>query len=343
MTQWILPLALILSGFLVGLIFNRVILNTLAKIAYRTRLPGNEIIFQSLRGIPLIWFVVAGFYGAVLSLQQNNLISGSISGILQKLLTVIFLYSVTLAVARIAAGFVTLFGQRVEGLSASLLSNLAKIVIFVFGALVILDTLGVSITPIVTTLGIGGLAVALAFQDTLSNLFSGLYMIISRQVRPGDYVKLQSGEEGYVTDISWRNTTIKEIPNNLIVIPNSKLGSAIFTNYHLPAKNLTVTIQVGVSYDSDLDKVEQVTLEVAREVMQKVAGDGCEFEPFVRYHTFGDFSINFTVFLSVDEFFDQRIAKHEFVKRLHRRYKQEGIEIPFPSRDIYVKQKGEEL
>lgn len=343
MTQWILPLALILSGFLVGLIFNRVILNTLAKIAYRTRLPGNEIIFQSLRGIPLIWFVVAGFYGAVLSLQQNNLISGSISGILQKLLTVIFLYSVTLAVARIAAGFVTLFGQRVEGLSASLLSNLAKIVIFVFGALVILDTLGVSITPIVTTLGIGGLAVALAFQDTLSNLFSGLYMIISRQVRPGDYVKLQSGEEGYVTDISWRNTTIKEIPNNLIVIPNSKLGSAIFTNYHLPAKNLTVTIQVGVSYDSDLDKVEQVTLEVAREVMLKVAGDGCEFEPFVRYHTFGDFSINFTVFLSVDEFFDQRIAKHEFVKRLHRRYKQEGIEIPFPSRDIYVKQKGEEL
>lgn len=343
MLQWILPLVLIFSGFLVGLIFNKLILARLAKIAYRTRLPGNEIIFQSLRSIPLIWFVVLGFYGAIFSLQQQNLISGSIASVLQKIVTIILLYSVTLLVARIVAGFVTLFGQKVEGLSASLLSNLARIIVFMFGGLVILDTLGISITPILTTLGIGGLAVALAFQDTLSNLFSGLYIIISRQVRAGDYVKLQTGEEGYVADISWRNTTIREITNNLVVIPNSKLGSAIFTNYHLPAKDLRVPIQVSVSYDSDLDKVERVTVEVAREVMQEITDDRCDFEPFVRYHAFGDFSIQLTVFLSVNEFFEQRMAKHEFIKRLHRRYQQEGIKIPFPSRDIYVKQKGEEI
>ncbi|WP_371681655.1 mechanosensitive ion channel family protein [Chroococcidiopsis sp. TS-821] len=147
-------------------------------------------------------------------------------------------------------------------------------------------------------MGIGGLAVALAFQDTLANIFSGLYLLISKQVKTGDYVKLETGQEGYVTDITWRNTTIKELPNSTIIVPNSKLSSAIFTNYCLPAKELSIQVHLGVSYDSDLDRVEQVTLAVAKEVMHDVLGVSNTFEPFIRFHTFGDFSIDFTVFFT---------------------------------------------
>lgn len=340
-TQWIVPISLILSGLLVGTIFDKVFINKLKNLAVKTRFPANEILFDSLHGITKYWFIIAGFYGAVFSLQLNKVITDSVAGILQNVCIVIFLYSVTIVLARLAASFVTLFGQKTPGVSASLLSNLAKIIVYVLGALMILQTLGISITPILAALGIGGLAVALAFQDTLSNLFSGLYLIISGQVRTGDYIKLQTGEEGYVRDITWRNTVIKELPNNLIVVPNTKLATAIFTNYHLPAKEINLPIQVGVSYDSDLDYVEQITIEVAKEVMQEMVGDIIDFEPFIAYQAFGEYSIQFMVFIRVNEFQDQRLARHKFIKKLHRRYQQEGIIIPLAVTEVFIKNNRE--
>jgi small-conductance mechanosensitive channel len=278
-----------------------------------------------------IWFVLAGFFWAILS----SPVKPDIANVLQKILTIFLLYSVTLVLARLTSGFVNLFVQRTEGVSTSLLSNLAKTVVLVLGTLILLQTVGIEITPIVTTLGIGGLAVGLALQDTLANLFSGFYLVISKQVRTGDYVKLDDGHQGYVTDINWRNTTIKEISNNVIIVPNSKLASAIFTNYHLPAKEITLTMNVGVSYDSDLELVEKVTVEVAKEVMQEIAPELIENEPYIRFHTFNDCSIDYTLYMRVSEYFDQRIGKHLFVKKLHKRYQQEGIQIPFPIRDVY--------
>ena len=153
-------------------------------------------------------------------------------------------------------------------------------------------------------------------------------------------MRLETGEEGYVIDITWRNTTIRALPNNIIIVPNSKLASAVIVNYYLPQREMAVLVQVGVSYDSDLEEVERVTVEVAKEVMREVEGGVPEFEPFIRYHTFADFSINFTVILRAREFVGQYLIKHEFIKRLHKRYQQEGIEIPFPIRTVYMKDEG---
>jgi small-conductance mechanosensitive channel len=335
MMQWILPLSLILGSLLAGLIFEKFFLKKLKKLAARTNFFGYELIFDALHRRTLIWFFLGGLYAAVLTVQ----IAPAISTLVQKIITIVFLYTATLFLAKLAGEFVCLAGKNSkEGLPASsLLNNLVKTLVFVFGILMILQALGIPITPIIATLGIGSLAVALAFQDTLANLYAGLFLIISNQVRPHDYIKLTSGEEGYVTDITWRNTTIKEIPNNLIIVPNKNLASAIFKNYHLPAKEIVFQVPVGVSYDSDLDQIEQVTLNVAQEVMEHVPGGVSEFKPFIRYQEFGEFSINFTVFLRINEFFDQRLVKHEFIKRLHKRYREEGIEIPFPTRITYFK------
>jgi small-conductance mechanosensitive channel len=205
---------------------------------------------------------------------------------------------------------------------------------------VILNTLGISITPILATLGVGGLAVALALQETLSNLFSGFHILMARQIRIGDYVKLETGEEGYVIDINWRTTKIKMLPNNVVLIPNAKLAQAIIVNYYLPEKEMAVLVNLGVHYKSDLKKVEKITCEVAREVMKEVSGGVPEFEPFIRYNTFADFRINFTVILRAREYVDQYLIKHEFIKRLHERYNKENINIPYPIRAINYEQEG---
>jgi small-conductance mechanosensitive channel len=335
-TQFILPAVFIAGGYLAGLVFEKIILSRLKRLALKTKWEGDEIIIKALRGTTIFWFLLAGTYGAILNISMSS----SLFNLIEKILVVIAILSATLFLARIAVGFINLYSRKAEGIlpSTSIFSNLTKLLILTLGLLVILQFLGISITPLITALGVGGLAVALALQDTLSNLFAGFHILLSKKIKPGDYVKLDSGEEGYVTDITWRNTAIRALPNNMIIIPNSKLASAIVTNFYQPETEMAVLVQVGVSYDSDLEKVEGVTMEVGKEVMREVKGGVPEFEPFIRYHTFADFSINFTVILRAREFVDNYLIKHEFIKRLHKRYNQEGIEIPFPIRTVYMKE-----
>jgi small-conductance mechanosensitive channel len=244
--------------------------------------------------------------------------------------------SVTLAVAAIASRSVDAYGAVIAPALpvSSLTRNIAWALIAVLGLLVILNGLGVSITPMLTALGVGGLAVALALQEPLANFFAGLFITLAGQIRVGDYVKLDSGQEGYVADFSWRSTRLRMLANNLVVVPNSKLAQAILVNHHLPSQDLAVLVEVGVDYSSDLRHVERVVMDVGQSVMREVPGGVADFDPFIRYHTFGDSSINFTVILRAREFVDQYLIKHEFIKRLHTRFDQEGIMIPFPIRTI---------
>jgi small-conductance mechanosensitive channel len=333
--QWVVPLGLILGGLLIGLFVDRFVLRKIKKAVERTRWNGNEIIIAALGGMPVLWLTLLGVYAAIQSLP----LSPPWQNFAKRALLVIAILSVTIFVAKVSAGLVGVYARRIEGTlpATSLFANLTRLLVFLLGVLVILQTLDISITPILTALGVGGLAVALALQDTLSNLFSGLQIIASNQVRPGDYVKLESGEEGYVIDITWRNTSIRALPNNMVIVPNSKLASTLITNYHQPEKEMAVQLQVGISYQSELKKVEQITIDVAREVMREVEGGVREFEPFIRYHTFSEWSIIFSVIMRGREFTDQFLIKHEFIKRLHERYQQEGVEIPFPIRTIHLK------
>ena len=331
---WIVPAVYIIGGLLAGFIFEKIILAKLKRLAEKTGWDGVMVIVDSLRGMVILWLLVAGIYGAILSISLSPPLLNNI----QKILLVIVLFGGTMAAAKMAAGLVNSYVQRqdVPLPSTSIFRNLTKLLVFLIGIMIILQSLGVSITPLLTALGVGGLAAALALQPTLANLFSGLQIIAAKQLHPGDYVKLDSGEEGYVTDITWRNTTVRALPNNMIIIPNSKLASAIYTNYYQPQQETAVLIQVGVSYDSDLKKVERITNEVGTEIMRDVEGGIPEFEPFIRYHTFDDFSINFTVILRTREYVGNYLIKHEFIKRLHERYNKEGIIIPFPIRTVYM-------
>ena len=323
--QLILPAGIVIGGVVVGFFFELVVCRWLIKVARRTKWSGDDVIIRSLRGWVVVLFTILGLQVALSFLPVSSVSLRT----LYHILFVLAVFSISAILARMTAGFINLYGEKGKGL-------LPSASIFALGALVVINSLGVSITPIITTLGLGGLAVALALQDTLANFFAGLHVIFTRQIRTGDYIRLESGEEGYVTDITWRNTAIRQLNNNVVLIPNAKLASAIIVNYDLIDSSMKVGIQVGVSYDSDLEKVEQVTLDVARKIMREVPGGVPDAEPILRFHTFGDFNINFTIFLQARDAVSQFVLRHQFIKELHRRYRQEGIIIPFPIRTLLL-------
>ena len=150
--------------------------------------------------------------------------------------------------------------------------RITAILIVIMGLLVVLDELGIAIAPLVAGLGIAGLAVALALQGTLTNFFAGINVLTDGSIRVGDYVQLDGGLGGYIDQIGWRTTRIRMLANNMIIIPNSKLADSVATNYHFPVEEMSLYLEVGVAYSSDLDHVEQVTLDVANKVIKDTEG-----------------------------------------------------------------------
>lgn len=336
--QKLLILLIYLLGSLgLGLLIEKVLLKKIQNAANKTKWKGDDIIIHSFKGIVVFWTTAAGIYFSIHYLAFKE----SFTNVVDKVIFSVVVLSVSILTGRIFVGFIKAKTSGTAGLlqSSSIIANITRVIVFLVGILVILQTLGISITPVLTALGVGGLAVALALQETLSNLFSGIQVLASQQIRTGDYVKLDTGEEGYVSDITWRSTTIRALPNNLIIVPNSKLASAIIRNYQLPDKEIAVSIEVGVSYDSDLEKVEQITIQTAKDILQKTEGGVKTFEPFIRYHTFADSCINFTTILRAQEFVNQYLIKHEFIKALHEQFRKNAIEIPFPIRTLHLKGK----
>ena len=334
-TPWVQQLGFVLGGLLLGLLTERFLVAAFHAIAKRTQSTLDDLLLHALRGMPLVWWTAAGVWAAM----QIRGFDAVMQARINQAVGVVIFGSFTLIAMRLASGAIERFSaQNRTGLpSASLVSHLINLVIGTIGLFLILQNLSIEITPLITALGIGGLAVALALQDTLGNLFAGVSIIVAGQIRTNDYVRLASGEAGFVTDVKARNSTIRTFPhNNLVVVPNSVLASNIVTNYSLPQRSLWIEVSVGVAYDSDLEHVERVTIEVSKQTLEAIEGKTATTEPMVRYREFGDSSINFDVLLPVSRFREQFMIRHDFIKRLHARFNQENIEIPFPIRTLYM-------
>ena len=328
----ILPITIILSFLLLGWLVEQRVVSQLLSIAREKNLRFSEGVLRSLRGLSILWF---GLLGLNIALSLPNLpLFPSLILLSQKLLLVAFLASATWVVAQLSVEILRVYTTGDDGISSltSLFEFLAKVLIFSCGFLLILSSIGISITPMLTAFGIGGVSLGLALQNTLANLMSGINIITSKKVRPGDYIELRTGEAGYVRDVDLRCTVIEEITNNLLVIPNAQIISSSFRNYSLPDHSLLIPVEVGISYDSDLEKVEKVTLEVMQEIAQLLQPHLGNYKPLILYGKLDYYSIVLTVYLKVveEEFFQHLTIKHEFIKLLHRRYQQEGIKLPYP-------------
>ena len=318
---------IVLAAALAIAVFLRLATGRLTKQAGNTRSPWDDIGARLIRDLAMPVSVILGLWIAakVLELPRGTL------DITAKVLTAATIFVITLSLARlIAAGVssVALARQGVAG-NVTIFANITRVVVIGVGIMVMLQSLGVSITPLLGALGVGGLAVALALQDTLANLFAGVHVLAAKTIEPGDYIRLSTGQEGYVVDINWRNTSIRTLSDNIEVIPNMRFSDTILTNYHRPAQDMYILVDAKVHYEADLDEVEDLCIEVGRDVMKEVQGGVADSDIFVRFKNFDDGAVGFHVILRSSEFGDQFRISHEYLKRLHRGIRERGIQPPY--------------
>lgn len=331
----IMPFIFFVVSVLITLGIRKLIYRTIYLWSERTQSALDNLFVKSTKFPSLFWCLIISAYIGVgiseLSIQHVELIN--------KILNSLIIISVTIAIANFSALLIVNYINKknldvpITGLS----QTLVKTIILIIGFTVLLGSLGISITPLITALGVGGLAVALALQDTLSNFFAGMHILIDKPIRIGDYIKLTGGEEGYVLDVGWRSTRIKMLSNNVVIVPNAKLAQSIITNYSLPESRMSLSTSISVDYSADLDRVERILEDEAMNASKEIHGMLEDPRPFIRFNPgFGKYSLDFTLICNVKEFVDQYYVQHELRKRIFRRFKKEGIEISLPIKKIYM-------
>lgn len=326
----LVPVIIQVIAYIIGKMLDRFVNNKINTFVDKQSL--LFVFANAIKGSLVTWCSALALYW---TLDSISFVHPIINTVLSSLLYAMIVFSMTRSIARTISGMIDLKIQRSDDTTqaTSLLTSIITFIVYSAGTIIVLQHIGISVTPFLTALGVGGMAVALGMQDTLANIFAGLHIIISKQLHIGDFVKLGTGELGQVADINWRYTKIRSLADNLIIVPNKTIASVNLTNYNMPSELCTLVVNVGVGYESDLDRVESICIELARDVLTQVEGK-VDFEPFVRFYEFGDCSINLKVVLSTRDFLNQYQLKHEMIKAITKRFRTENINIPFPIRTL---------
>ena len=337
----VMPVCILVVALFVGIFLNGKLNDKLSEhVQSDDESRVKNIFYHALQGLPISMCLIIGLYWIV---NTATYLPDGLVRIFSYLLFAVVVITLTRVIEKTLSGFLTWkLESSVESASSSLLQTIFKTLIYASAALIILQEFGISIAPIITAMGVGGMAVAFGVQETVANVFSGLHLIISKQVKINDFIKLSSGEEGRVTDINLRFTTITPAADgSTIVIPNKNIAGAVITNFSRPREDVGIVINMGVGYESDLDLVERVTLEVAKDVQRRFDDydpndASSKLHPAVLYQEFGESSINFWAVLHASVYTKQLKIKHEFIKEITRRYREENINIPFPIRTVLM-------
>jgi len=309
------------------------------RITKRTKFSADDVLLEALKGPVKVGILLFGLF---LTLRYLPVFA-AYSGEIQTLYTVIVPLFVAYLASRLIGAGIEWYSTEVAHKTKSevddqflpIIKKVAYGIIFGVVIVVMLNQMGIRVETVIAAMGIGGLALALALQPTLTNFFSGAQMVLDRPLKIGDFVELDSGDRGTVIDIGWRSTKIRTYTNNIVVLPNSKIADSKIMNYSTPDTAVGFTVDCGVAYDSDLEKVEKVSMEVAGEVLKKCNGVK-GFKPIFRFREFGDSSINFRVIMRTRTLGDSYQATHEFIKLLKKRFDSEGVVIPFPQTDVHL-------
>ncbi|MDR3306747.1 MAG: mechanosensitive ion channel family protein [Endomicrobium sp.] len=322
---WVESASLFALIFAIGFLFKRYVAKFAQNILAKMGMVLHDKVVVITSSYISFWFFLIALYIGILKAPINTK-----DAIIDKIFYGIFALSVVILIASVVS---QLFRRAIQ---ERIGSSIVKFFITFIGLVLILNQAGVKLTPILTALGIGSLAVALALQDTLVNFFAGINILASKQIARDDYIKLDSGQEGIVVDVNWRTTLMKGITNATIVVPNGKISSAIVTSYHFKKSEVTSSITCSVAYGSDLDQVEEVAKLAAKEIMDKYDSASKTYQPIVQFTDFGDSSINFILYFRVKTVYAKAFIKSEVLKNLYNKFGEVGIEIPFPQRTVTI-------
>ncbi len=333
--------------FILLALISRLLIRLFLKRIRRRDDPGiPEIVLECVRGPLGFFLVITGLlvgYLIAIGIENTFLVQLSDTKDLAiKIWKVSVILTTTFTVAHVIDRLIDWYllniaestETKIDDTLLPTLRRVLPITIYAAGALVAIDSVGVSISPILAGLGIGGLAVALAVQPTLSNFFAGTYVVTEGELKEGDFIELEGGPSGYVEEVGWRSTKIRSRFNNLVIIPNSRMAESIVTNYFSPTPAMNVVVTCGVSYDANLEDVERFATEEAKGVIKESEKAIKDVEPFFGFSNFGDSNIDFFVFLQAVDRSGTFTLKSELIKRIHERFNVEGIEINYPVRKI---------
>ncbi|MDD5317907.1 MAG: mechanosensitive ion channel family protein [Candidatus ainarchaeum sp.] len=300
------------------------------------------LLYETQRPLTFLAVAVSAYFAADMVFPSSSFAGRSLFDLFAIALVILS----GIIIANVVDAFMVWYGRRLaespeNGRSAEelfpMLRKIAIIAIYVGVLALVLSLLGVEVAPLIAGLGIAGLAVALALQDTLSNFFAGLYLLADKPVRVGDFVRLSDGTEGIVREIGWRSTKITVPDGNDLILPNSLLAQEKILNYDTPERAMRVTVQVDVAYDSDLDKAEAALKRAAEKVISETSGGVKKQKPVIRLAQLGEFSLKYAVCFYAEDFKYQWPLKHAMHKEILRELRKEGIEIPFPTRVVSFK------
>ena len=339
---WLDPVAVFI-GIVVSLVaagaFDKLIFPLLMRLTQWTPTDLDTRMVRATRRPFIFGIVLLGVYLTLtllldLSLGQRERVD-QVVGLLGILMGVVIVVSL---VSNALDWYLENLASRTEHLVDlklfPLLRRISVVLIYGLGGLLILDLLNINISPLIAGLGLGGLAVALALQPTLANLFAGTYVMTEGAISPGDYIALEGGITGYVVDVGWRSTRVRTWQNNMVVVPNNRFAETIITNYQQPAPAVNVFLQCGVSYDSDLQRVQQVCEEVMDHILETEPQADKEYGSYFGYDSFGDSNVNFWLFLQARDRSASFVVQTELMKQLHARFKKEDITINYPMRTL---------
>lgn len=320
------PALVLIAAAVIGVVARFTLFRWLKRLTATTKRPYDDIIVTGLTGRVIAWTILGTLYVQIEELPWRPRMIAWVQDIVAAMLVV----SVTLVLMRMVSALVHAYGQtRAAGVGGTtLVRYIATVLLLFIGVASVLALFGVSVVPAITALGIGGLAVALAFQDTLANVFSGLNLTLSRQIRVGDYVELDTGKvEGFVVDIGWRATTLRSLTGLQVFIPNKKLAETVMINYTRDP-GMSVELAFRTNFDVDPERVEAVVLDEVVQAAAVLPGIRGDAPAVVRFREFGDWGLEWKAFVEILNFQDRFFLRHALMKRLHRRLHAEQIAVP---------------
>lgn len=336
----LLAVMIVLAGVLVAVVLFFIV-GWLQKKADTTHTQLDDIIIAAL-GTPAIIasMVVSTFF----ALQVAELPPNLEWLIDSKYFDAIYILLGAWVISTLAYNIITTYGSRLAGKTETDIDDrmvalgliVTKYLIWFIALMLILSVLEFDITPLLAGAGIVGIAIALAAQDILSNFLGGAMIAVDRPFRVGDRIKIDE-YYGDVISVGPRSTRLKTLDNQIVTVPNTKVINSFVINYALPDVMMKVRVNVGVSYGSDVPKVKAVLLGLAREVAERYSYVLTDPEPIVYFLEFGDSSLNFQLIVWCNDYTKIWDTKDAINTRIHQRFAEEGIVIPFPQRDLHLK------
>ena len=309
-----------------------------------TKRTKTDVDDRLLKIVRLPIFVLVIVYGLVSSFSILPLSEGDVRLIFH-FYGIVLIAIVTFVAYKVFREVLIYMGRRISAKTKSeiddvlipVIDKIGGVIILIFGAVGMISYLGYDITFLLAGVGVFGLVIAFAAQDVLSNFFSGIFLLLDRPFSEGDYITISTGEMCRVEKIGIRSTRLYEVlKNDYIILPNNKLANDKVVNLDEPDGQGMATVTVGVAYGSDVEKVERILFELASKHPNVLKDTGKE--PSVRFLKFGESTLEFGLYFWVDNFMNQWLVAHELRKQLYRKFAEEGIEIPFPQRTIYIKE-----